>query len=87
MKFGNRDKSVLLCLGIIIFVLSATAIIHAKVIEDANVEVVYLFDEGEGDVAIDSSPNGRDGTIIGAQLENKWLRRFWVRVLNSTKNV
>lgn len=70
MKFSNRDKSVLLCLGIIIFVLSATTIIHARVIEDANVEVVYLFDEGEGDVAIDSSPNGRDGTIIGAQYVN-----------------
>ncbi len=60
----------LLCLGIIIFVLSATAMSHARVISDDNVEVVYLFDEGDGDVAIDSSPNGRDGTIVGAQYVN-----------------
>ena len=67
MLFRNQNRPLLLCLGILILTLSATAIIHARVVEDENVEVVYLFEEGEGDIAYDSSPNGRDGTIIGAQ--------------------
>ena len=67
MKFRNQSNSLLLCLGLLIFVLSVTAITHARVLEDDNVEVVYLFDEGEGEVAYDSSPNGREGSIIGAQ--------------------
>ena len=66
MKFGNQSRSVLVCLGIIIFVLSAMSITHAVVVEDEGVEVVYLFDEGSGNVAIDSSLNGRDGAITGA---------------------
>lgn len=70
MLFRNQNKPILLCLGILVFALSVTTIIHARVVEDTNVEVVYLFDEGEGDVAIDSSPNGRNGTIIGAQYVN-----------------
>lgn len=67
MYLRNLSKSVPICLGILILTLSTMTIIHARVVEDENVEVVYLFDEGEGEVAYDSSPNGRDGTIVGAQ--------------------
>ena len=67
MKFRNQSRYTFLCLGTLILVLSATVIIHARVVEDENVEVAYLFEKGEGDVAYDSSPNGRDGTIVGAQ--------------------
>jgi len=32
-----------------------------------NIMGAWLFDEGSGDTAGDSSPNGNDGTIVGAQ--------------------
>ena len=67
LRFKNRHKSVVIGLGIFIFVLCSAMSTFARVIEDENVEVVLLLDEGEGAVAHDSSPNGRDATIIGAQ--------------------
>ncbi len=53
--------------GIIVIILSMCSYVHAGIIDEENIEVLYLFDEGEGEVAVDSSPNGRDGAIIGAQ--------------------
>lgn len=63
MKFKNT----LVWLSVIIFTLSVTSITYAALVEESVIEVLYLFDEGEGEVATDSSPNGRDGAIIGAQ--------------------
>ena len=67
MKFRNQSISMISWLSIIIFTLLSTGIIHAALIDEDKIEVLYLFDEGEGEIAIDSSPNGRDGTVIGAQ--------------------
>ncbi len=67
MKFRNQSRSMISWLSIIIFTLLSTGIIHAALIDEDKIEVLYLFDEGEGEIAIDSSPNGRDGAIIGAQ--------------------
>jgi len=67
MKFQYLRGSSIVWLSIIIFVLSISSYVHSGIIDEDNIEVLYLFDEGEGEVAVDSSPNGRDGTIIGAQ--------------------
>lgn len=67
MKFVNQSGVMLVWLNIIIFTLSVTCITHAALVEEETIEVLYLFDEGEGEVAVDSSPNGRDGAILGAQ--------------------
>jgi hypothetical protein len=67
MKFGNQSGLTLVLLSVIIFTLSVTNITHAALVDEGAIEVIYLFDEGKGEVAVDSSPNGRDGAIIGAQ--------------------
>lgn len=67
MKIKSKSVSIIVLPIIVIFTLSITGIIHAGIVNEDTVEVLYLFDEGEGEVAIDSSPNERDGTIMGAQ--------------------
>lgn len=67
MKFGNQSGSMLVLLSVIIFTLSVTSITYAALVDEGIIEVIYLFDEGKGEVATDSSPHGRDGEIIGAQ--------------------
>ncbi len=39
---------------------------HAARIDIDTIEFAYLFDEGDGTTAMDSSKNGHDGTITGA---------------------
>ncbi len=67
IKFRNKSKAMVFWLSAIIFTVAGTGITHAGIIDEGAVEVLYLFDEGEGEVAVDSSLNGRDGAIIGAQ--------------------
>ncbi len=67
MKFRNNSGYFVALLSIILFTISITGIVQAGIVDEEVVDVLYLFDEGEGDVAKDSSPNGRDGTIMGAQ--------------------
>ena len=66
MKCWRKSSTMLGWIGIIIIVLSGTRIVHAALIRD-TIEVVYLFDEGKGDVIEDSSGNGRDGEITEAK--------------------
>ena len=67
MKFRNNSGYIVVLSSIIVFTLSLTCIIHAAIVDENAAEVLYLFGEGEGDVAVDSSPNERNGTIMGAQ--------------------
>lgn len=67
MRFGIQFKSMVGWLGIIIFVLLSNGVVYAAVIDADTIELAYLFDEGEGDVAKDASRNGRDGAISGAK--------------------
>lgn len=60
------NKTLVVLLGILIFTMSITGLVHAAVIDKDTIEFAYLFDEGEGDVAEDLSGNGRDGAIFGA---------------------
>lgn len=62
-----KSGLVIIWLNVIIFTLSVTGIVHAAVIDKDTIELAYLFDEGKGDVAKDSSGNGRDGQISGAK--------------------
>ena len=42
-------------------------------IDEENVMGVWLFDEGSGDTASDSSPNGFDGEIVGPKWEDEGI--------------
>lgn len=61
-------KLVLMCISFAILVLVSGNISYAR-IDPRTVELLLLFDESKGDVAGDSSGNGRDGAITGA----KWV--------------
>ena len=65
MRIRDNNGHIVVLSSIIIFALSITCIIQASIVDEDAVEVLYLFDEGEGDVAVDSSPNERNGTIMG----------------------
>lgn len=67
MKYKLQNGYLLVFFSLILFTLAVVNIGNAAVIDLDTVEVLYLFDEGEGEVAVDSSLNGRDGAIIGAQ--------------------
>jgi len=67
MRFGIQGKFLIGWLGIIIFIMLVTGSVHSVVIDEDTVELVYLFDEGDGNVAKDSSGNNRDGQISGAK--------------------
>lgn len=67
MKFGYFNCTIALWLGVIIFTLSVVGMAYADLVDEEKVEVIYLFDEGDGEVAEDSSPHERNGEIIGAQ--------------------
>lgn len=67
MRMKNNSGYIFVLSSIIIFTLSIACIIQASIVDEGTVEVLYLFDEGEGEVAVDSSPNERDGAIMGAQ--------------------
>lgn len=57
-------------LGAIFFIMSITSICHSAIIDQDTIELAYLFDEGSGNVAKDSSGNNRDANIIGAEYAN-----------------
>ena len=66
----SQYKIMLSVLGAIFFTLSITSIVYSAIIDQDTIEVAYLFDEGSGDVAEDSSGNNRDANIIGAEYVN-----------------
>ncbi|RKU29108.1 hypothetical protein C6497_06885 [Candidatus Poribacteria bacterium] len=66
MKY-NLHGSLIVYFSLILFTIVAVNFTHAALIDLDTVEVLYLFDEGKGEVAVDNSPNGRDGAITGAK--------------------
>ncbi len=67
MKFRIQIKHIAVCLTVIIFTVSITGISHSAMIDGDTIELAYLFDDGNENVAKDLSKNGRDGEIIGAK--------------------
>jgi hypothetical protein len=64
-----RAKSTLLCIGLIIFSLMFIAQAEAK-IEPKSIVGIWLFNEGGGKKAKDSSKNGNDGDLMS---DPKWV--------------
>lgn len=67
MKYKLQDGRFLALFSLMLFTFAMVNVANAALVDLDTVEVLYLFDEGEGEVALDSSANGRDGSIIGAQ--------------------
>ena len=59
-------RSLLVYFTLILFTFVAINYTNAALIDLDTVEVLYLFDEGKGEVATDNSSQGRDGAITGA---------------------
>ena len=59
-----KNKSILVCVSLVFLVVMAASISNAA-IDPGVIEGVWLFDEGSGDVARDSSGNGLHGDIVG----------------------
>jgi len=59
-------KSAIMCICLIIVGLMSTNISYAN-INAKNIMGIWLLDEGQGDVAKDSSGNGNNGMIVGAK--------------------
>jgi len=60
----------IICISFIIAILMFSGQSHAKV-DTETVVGVWLFDEGAGDIAQDSSINGNDGTLNGPEWTNE----------------
>jgi len=54
-----------ICISFIIIILTFAGQSYA-VVESENILGIWLLDEGQGDIAEDSSGNGHDGTVINA---------------------
>ena len=67
MKAKNL-KFVLSCISILVFCIILSGVSYAK-LDPATCIAAWLFDEGKGDVAKDSSGNGNDAKIINGA---KW---------------
>ena len=68
---------VVVCASLIVISLILTGISDAKV--DLNTAVgMWLFDEGSGNIAKDSSGNGNDGQLTNGP---KWVQGRFVRAL------
>jgi hypothetical protein len=57
-------KVTVVCVGFIVLGLLCVSPGHTK-IEPNDIVGIWLFDEGKGDVAKDSSDNGNDGKVLG----------------------
>lgn len=67
MKDRCQNRSVIVLLSVLIFSMSMNGIIHAAALEKGTVEVAYLLDENDGNVAKDISGNDRHAEITGAK--------------------
>lgn len=67
MKFRSQSAMMVVLLSASIVAFLIIGISHSAVIDEDTIELAYLFDEGKGDVAKDSSGKGRDGKISGAK--------------------
>ncbi len=66
----NPNIIMLSVLGVLFITMSITSIGNSAIIDQETIELAYLFDEGSGNVATDSSGNNRDANIIGAEYVN-----------------
>ncbi|HIE30467.1 TPA: LamG domain-containing protein, partial [Candidatus Poribacteria bacterium] len=69
MKFKGKARLALICVSIIVISLIFAGQSFAK-IDPKTAVGIWLFDEGKGDIAKDSSGNGNDGKINGAKFSN-----------------
>ncbi len=67
MKFRSQNTMKITLLSSIVFTLLIPYISFAATIDAGTVEVAYLLDENDGNVAKDISGNGRHGEITGAK--------------------
>ena len=67
MKIENQSRFVSIGLVVIAFALVCVSLGYSAPIDLKTVEVAYLFNKGNGNVAKDISGNGRDGDITGAK--------------------
>jgi hypothetical protein len=64
-----KTRLIIVCIGLTVISLMLTGQSSAKINPKTAVGI-WLFDEGEGDVAKDSSGNGNDGTLMSSP---KWV--------------
>lgn len=67
MKYVYQNITIVSWLGIIFFGLCTNGIVDAALIDEDTIELAYLFDDDQGNIAKDGSGNGRDGEISGAK--------------------
>jgi len=60
----------LICFGLVFIAQMSTGISHAD-IDPNSVMGLWLFDEGQGDKAKDTSGNGNNGKIVG-DVDEMW---------------
>jgi hypothetical protein len=65
----NKGKN-MVCASLILLSLMLAGQSSAK-IDEQSIAAIWLFDEGSGEIAGDSSGNGRDGTIIS---DPEWVK-------------
>ena len=70
MKIISQSKIMLSVLCAVFFTMSIPSIVYSAIIDQDTIELAYLFDEGSGDVAKDSSGNDRGANIVGAEYVN-----------------
>ncbi|MBC8227963.1 hypothetical protein H8E77_00235 [bacterium] len=71
-----KTKVTVICVTLIVMGLLLIASSYAE-IDSKSIVGAWLFDEGNGDIAKDSSGNGIDGEIVGGA---KWLE-IWVTIV------
>ena len=69
MKFETKRITAILTALMVAFLF--VSLTHAKVVDDVPPVGVWLFEEGKGTVAKDSSESKNDGTLKGAV---KWVK-------------
>ena len=70
MKIRSQCKISLFVLCAVFFTMSIPSLVYSAIIDQDTIELAYLFEEGSGDVAKDSSGNDRNANIIGAKYVN-----------------
>lgn len=79
IQLKSIEKRVtIVCISLILIGLIFTGLSYAK-IDSGTCVGLWLFDEGEGDIAKDSSGNGNDGKIIG---EAEWVEGKFGKALD-----
>ena len=73
MRVENQSRFLFVWLMVAIFGLVSINTSRAAPLDLKTVEVAYLFNKGNGNVAKDISGNGRDGDITGQSMSKVLL--------------